>query len=211
VQNNEILERFSLVEQEAKEAASYLETVRDGSNIVFRLSKRAARTLGIVKNVGFVGCAVILSSLILGLFCPPVPTLVSAFLWSMVLCLWALLLWMAVQTRATFTEQPIYFEIDVERECIVNREYGGKERSLKISDLYCFYAWHTIEGSDHHSAIYAVDKKDEKTVLMHEEISDEVTERNAQLLGFLCNKPAFKRDTYGKIYPLPDFTPAHRG
>lgn len=207
--NHEIVERFLLVEQEAREPRSYIEAARIGDNIVFRLSKRAARTVSIVQNVWFAGCGLVLSPLTWGLFSPPLPLLASVCLWSITLCLWAVLLWMAIQTRATQKEQPKFFEIDLERACLIVHRTGSAGQSLEISKIYCFYAWHTIVGSDHHSAIYAVDKNDQTVVLMAQEIEDKVTERNARLLGFLFNKPVFKRDVHGEITPLPDFTAAH--
>ena len=190
--SNRILERLTEIEQKVAASGSVLRAVREGSKITFETGPGCATGTAIgcaVLCIGFAGFASVQAL-----------SFPSPASWFLLVCIWgcAYSIWKSGSSQGVY-EQQVFFELDTEREEIIRYD-----TTISIDEIEHFLgSTERITVEDDHNHLYAVMKSGEKVdltgLLMNASFA---ILRNLQVLGYICEKPAFYQDAKGKLAPV---------
>jgi hypothetical protein len=191
---NPILERYRRVGQDARDSWAMLEAVQNGPFITFRSGRSCARVIGLLAMIVIVGMVV---SCAFGVS----QWLPSPWNWLVGGLLLTPLAWVVAQAR-TMTMQRKWFEIDTVQEEILiypapQPAVGGAgceapTHRVQIAGIDFFFAQEIGWGDSSDTAMYSA-LRDGSVVELVRSLGTFLTtaERNAKLLGQLCERPAY--------------------
>jgi len=211
---NDILSRFADLEEKIVDVKTR-EVFLDNNRIVFQTAKSDS----VMGSIGCTTMCVGVSLLVLMaaqsfLSCCGDFPFTPIVVWFLTICAIAILMywcfgvWKSSLSNGKFRQYKV-LEIDIIERTITSfplSEYHPQvEQTIRLDDLYCFYAWHVSDGDSTTRSVYAVDEKDRTTVLCRDSLP---ADKTAQILGFLCDKPVFLRNEDLEIKPLTEISSA---
>jgi hypothetical protein len=190
---DQVLQRFRDIKFSPAWKKCRFEALEFEDHILIRESKKSAGETQCCTN----GCLCMSSILLMILAFCLLPTPAS---WITAFSCMAGTVWLIERQQPAHLKRRIYFEIAPTSQQISVPAYGAQAAlTINTKQVYCFYFW--CESDREIDRCYIATEYDNGSRVTFP-IDSTIGEQTASLLGFLYERPAFKRDVRGKVTPL---------